>query len=429
MKLKINHKLKSGALQFTIFIAVLIALLLSALILYAYTFIYMKEQSKGAIDNIRLSAIGIEHLLKQQAFNTDTLNIDFEKKENQNIKVHLSPWGIFEKGYVLSQFRKKEFIKIAIIGSLINSEEDPTLFLQETQNPLTVVGKTTIKGNVYLPSQGIKTGYIAGNSYYGTQLVYGSTNKSTSSLPKLNQSVLESLSIYLKDYKPLTSADYISLEPHKRIAVSFRENTKGSFSKSIIVLQDSEITGNIIIKSDTLIRVKNTALLKDIILIAPIIEIEDGVAGNFQVIASKSITVGKKCRLSYPSALVLYQDNKTNPNVVTGNIFENKIFIDSGSLIRGSILYYQTTEISDFQTQIVLEKEARIKGQVYCNGNFELRGTVSGMVFTKQFMANQAGSIFVNHIYDGVIENENISTVFGGTVLENQPKTVMKWLY
>jgi cytoskeletal protein CcmA (bactofilin family) len=429
LKLKWNLKLRSGALQFTVFVAVLIALLLSALILYAYTFIYMKEQSKGAIENIQLSEIGIEHLLDQQEFNGDTLHIDFIKNENQSVKVHLSPWGVFEKAFVVSQFRKKIFKKIGIIGSLVNSEESPTLFLQETQNPLTVVGKTKIKGNVFLPTQGIKAGYIAGNSYYGSQLVYGSTKKSTSGLPKLNPTTIESLVFDLKAYKPLKAEDYINLETNQRIAVSFKENTKGSYSKNTIVLQNREITGNVIIKSDTLIRVKNTAFLKDIILIAPNVEIEDGVVGNFQVIASRRITVGKMCKLNYPSALALYQDNKTSPSLLSNNVFENKIFIDSGSTIRGSVLYFQTKEKSDFQTQIVLEKEARIKGQVYCNGNFELKGTVSGSVYIKQFIANQAGSIFVNHIYDGVIENENIPIIFGGVIIENEPKTIMKWLY
>lgn len=427
--MKINYKLKSGALQFTVFVAVLIALLLSGLMLYAYTFMYMKEQSKGAIENIQFSDTGIDYLLKQPQINTDTVTIDFVKKGNQTIKVHLSQWGVFEKALTISQFRKKKFIKTAIIGSRINSEESPTLFLQETQNPLTIVGNTSIKGIAYLPSQGVKPGYIAGNSYYGSQLIYGSMQKSTPILPKLGKSVIDVLVFYMKDYKPMSQEDYINLETNQRIINSFKAKTKVAYSKGIIILENREITGNIIIKSDTLIRIKKTALLKDLILIAPIIEIEDGTTGNFQAIASKRITVGKECKLNYPSALVLFQDNKNNPNLVSNNTFDNQIFIDFGTIIKGSVCYFQTKELADFQAQIVLEKETRIKGQVYCNGNFELRGTVSGSVYTKQFVANQAGSIFVNHIYNGMIENENIPIIFGGIVFENEPKTVMKWLY
>ena len=389
----------------------------------------MKEQSKGAIENIQLSDTGIAYLLQQEKISSDTLNLDWGEKENQSLKVHLSQWGIFEKAFTISQFRKKRFEKTALIGSLINSEESPTLFLQETQNPLTIVGNTTIRGIAYLPTQGVKSGYIAGNSYYGSQLIYGSQKKSTPVLPKLNKRVLDVITYYLKEYMPMNQEDFINLETNQRIAVSFKKKTKGGYSKRLIVLENREITGNIIIKSDTLILIKKTAVLKDLILIAPIIEIEEGTTGNFQAIASKRITVGKACKLDYPSALVLFQDNKNHPSEATTIPFDNQIFIESSTVIKGSLCYFQTKELSDFQTQVILEKDARVKGQVYCNGNFELKGTVSGSVYTKQFIANQAGSIFVNHIYNGTIENENIPNKFGGIVLETTPKTIMKWLY
>lgn len=427
--MKLFLKLKSGALQFTVFIAVLIALLLSGLILYAYTFVYMKEQSKGAIENIQLSDTGMAHLLKLEAISEDTATIDFEKKENQTVKIHLSQWGIFEKAYTKSLFRKKVFVKTALIGSLVDSQESPTLFLQETYNPLTVVGNTEIRGIVYLPTQGVKTGYIDGNSYYGSRPVYGIVKKSAATLPNVKKSVIDAISFYLKDFKIGSQEDYINLESNGRIVVSFKEKTKGGYSRDPIILENREITGNVIIKSDTLIRVKKTALLKDLILIAPIIEIEEGTTGNFQAIASQKITVGKGCKLDYPSALVLYQDNKSGPDIQSRTQFDNQIFIDAATTIKGSIYYFQTKEASDFQTQIVLEKEARLKGQVYCAGNFELKGTVSGTVSTRQFIANQSGSIFVNHVYNGIIENENIPNIFGGMIMENERKTVVKWLY
>jgi cytoskeletal protein CcmA (bactofilin family) len=429
VKLKLNHRLKSGALQLTVFIAVLIALLLSGLILYAYTFGYMKEQSKGAIENMRLADTGIDYLLKQQEISIDTLAIDFIKKEHQSVKVHLSQWGIFEKAYTLCQFRKKKFVKIAIIGSLVNSETSATLFLQDTQNPLSLVGNTKINGIAYLPVQGVKTGYIAGQSYYGSQLIYGTIKSSTPSLPQLDKNLLETLLYYLKTYKPPSQQDYITIEANNKTHYSFKEKTKSAYSQEPIILENIEITGNIIIKSDTLIKIRKTALLKDLILIAPIIEIEEGTTGNFQVIASSRITVGKNCELSYPSALVLFQDNKDNRPTISSDKLDNQIYIDSGTTIKGSVCYFQTKELTDFSTQVILESEARVRGQVYCNGNFELRGTVSGSVTTKQFVANQSGSIFVNHIYNGTIENETIARVFGGLLLENEPKTIMKWLY
>ncbi|GAA3774417.1 hypothetical protein [Flavobacterium ginsengiterrae] len=429
--MKLKFKIKSGALQFTVFIAVLIALLLAGLILYAYTFIYMKEQSKGAIENIQIADIGIQSLLEQKELNTDTISIDYLNKENQIIKTHLSQWGVFQKGMTITQFRKKRFIKTAVIGSLLIADKSPTLYLQETHNALTVVGNTKIQGINYLPKQGVNSGYIAGNSYYGSQLIYGKTEKSTSELPKPEKTYLDAISFYIKNYKINREEDYINLNSGRKITNSFKEKTKGFYSENPITIENKILSGNFIIKSETSIKIRKTALLNDVILIAPIIEIEDETAGCFQAIATRKIVMGKKCNLSYPSALLLFQDNKNNisDNTNYNNSRDNQIYVDTGCNIKGSVIYIQTKEIADFQTQIVLEKDSKIKGQVYCNGNFEIKGTVSGCVYTKQFIANQAGSIFVNHVYNASIENENIPHFYGGIILEQEPKTVLKWLY
>lgn len=428
--MKLAVKLKSGALQFAVFVAVVIALLLGGLMLYAYTFGYMKEQSKGAIENIQLADDGINYLLNAQEFNSkDTLAIKLTEKESQTVKVHLSQWGIFQKAFVLTQFRKKKFVKTAILGSLIDAETAPTLFLQDTHNPLTVVGNTSIKGNAFLPEAGVKSGYIAGNSYYGSQLIYGSIKKSIDVLPKLDSEILKGIIFYLKDYKPTNQEDYISIDNAEKTIHSFKEKTKSVYKKEAIVIENQYISGNIIIKSDTLIQVKKTAILKDLILIAPIIEIEDDTKGNFQAIASERISVGKNCDLRFPTALVVYQDNKESLVTYSGNTVEVPIFVDTATSLKGSVCFYQTKEETDFSTQIKIEGQVRIKGHVYCKGNLELKGTVSGAVCTRQFVANQAGSIFVNHLYNAVIENENIPQLYGGLVFEKEPKTVLKWLY
>ncbi|WP_243394143.1 hypothetical protein [Flavobacterium reichenbachii] len=390
----------------------------------------MKEQSKGAIENIQIADIGMQSLLEQKELNLDTAQIDFFKKENQIIKTYLSQWGVFQKGITITQFRKKKFSKAAIIGSVLIADKSPTLYLQDTHNALTVVGNTKIQGIAYLPSQGANSGYIAGNSYYGSQLIYGPIEKSTSELPKPEKSFLDAVNFYLKEYKINDEKDYINLNTGLKIINSFKEKTKGFYSQNSITIENKILSGNIIIKSETSIIIKKTALIKDLILIAPIIQIEDQTIGCFQAIASKKIILGKKCNLSYPSALLLFQDNKNTQDYTNySNLKDNQIFIDTGSTVRGTITYIQTKQTPDFQTQIVLEKDSKIKGQVYCNGNFEIKGTVSGSVLTKQFTANQAGSIFVNHVYNASINTDNIPQVYGGIILEQQPKTILKWLY
>ena len=421
-------KLRSGALQFTVFIGLLIALLLGALVLYAYTFYYMKEQAKGTVAMIQLSNFGIDYVIAAPIVSSDTLQVSLLEEDNKRIQVQLAPWGVFEKAHSKAHFRNKHFVKTAIIGGKFSAETTPVLYLQETQNGLSLVGTTAIKGVAFLPSQGVKTGYIAGNSFYGAKLIDGATEKSKTSLPPLSKNVLASLDELFKT-NPSEQQEMGAVNLVKASVHSFVAATTYWTSKNPIVIENVSVTGNVVIKSAQQINVKASAHLKDVILVAPTVIIEEGTKGVFQVMASKQITVHKNCELSYPSSLVLYQEALDTSQRNTPNSTINQIFIDSGALIRGVVLYYNKKEVSNFDTAIKIESRATVKGQVYCNGNIDLQGSVSGTVLTKQFLANQGGSIYVNHIYNGKINNDALPTTYGGLLFEQQPKTIMKWLY
>lgn len=430
MKLNWKNKLHSGALQFTIFIAVIIALLLAGIILLASTHKYFVEQSKAIVDNIQLADTGIEVLLKQELIISDTLEVPLlDSRENQTINVHLSNWGVFQKAYVKTRHRKKEFIKCSLLGANLKSIDRPAIYLNETHNPLAVVGNTRIEGDAILPEQGIRSGNISGNSYYGTQLIYGKVSKSNPELPKLRYDYKQQLQYYLNQYEPSNSNNFIALGKKNKIVNSFKDPVKGYFSTSPIILENVSIYGNIIIRSTEKIVVKKTANLKDIILVAPIIVIEDYVNGNFQAIADTSIKIGANCLLSYPSALVILE--KENSTSLSPDEFNKKIFVDADSEIKGSICYFKTqNQGRDFKTNIFIGNRSLVKGEIYCEGNLELKDcTVEGTVYTKYFVSNEGHTTFVNHLYNTTINSNKLPEVYGGILFDNQSKSVMKWLY
>lgn len=430
MKFNWKHKLRSGALQFTVFISVVIALILAGVILLAYTHRFFIEQSKAIVDNIQLADSGIESVKTQQMISNDTVSLLLpEFREQQLVETNLSHWGIFEKAFVKSTHRSKRFLKCALMGTGLKTIDRPALYLIESFNPLAVVGNTKIKGNVILPLQGVRSGNISGNSYYGTQLIYGDIHKSDTILPKLKYDYKPQLKYYLNEYEPQNVSDFIPLGQGGQITNSFKASGKGYFSKVPLVLKNTSICGNIIIRSSESITVRNTAILKDIILSAPIIIIEDGVNGNFQAIADTTIKIGKDCSLFYPSALIMVE--KENRPEVLSNEFGNKIFVDTGSVIRGSICYFDTKRGDrDFKVNIFIGIGSFVKGEIYCEGNLELKGSnVVGTVYTKNFVANESGSTFVNHLYNASINSEELPESFGGILFENRSKSVMKWLY
>lgn len=420
-----KHKLVSGALQFTIFIGVVIALLLAALIMLTYSHNFFILQSKSAVENFQLANTGMNYILQNSPITADTLVIQELNDENQSVEIEVSQWGIFEKGIVKTTNRKKIFYKSALIGSQIDTQNRPSVYLQENLKPLVLVGNTTIKGLTFLPEQGVRPGYIGNQGYSRKKLTEGMIRKSNFNLPELKAGYQDHLRNFL-DIQNFNEKNYLSERQKNNCTISFLKPTMRWIEEGEIILNNNILTGNIIIKSEKLIRVNKSVILKDVILIAPIIEIEDQVAGSFQAIATKKIWVGKQCRLNYPSALVLFQKDVIMTNT---DVNDDQIFIDSNSEIKGSVCSLIKIKENDFESHIILNKNSVIKGEIYCQGNLEFSGKLIGSVFTKQFIVKRMGGIFVNYIYDGQIGSEDLNESFCGILLNNYKSGIVKWMY
>jgi cytoskeletal protein CcmA (bactofilin family) len=427
MKKLLKYKVFSGALQFTIFIGVLIAILLAGLMMLQNSHYFFIQQSKATPENLQLLNSGINYLLKQDKPILDTLELEGLSNPNQKVAVQLSQWGVYEKAIVKTSFRKSVFYKSALLGSKIENTKRANLYLQDSFKPLTLVGNTILKGNLSIPNQGINAGYIANESFYGQQLFQGKTNKSSIILPKLKKNYKETIAQFLTNNN-FNENNYIATQDLPKYTNSFLKPTKIYYSKSIIELNNNQLSGNIIIKSDEAIRVQKGSLLENIILIAPIVTVENQVVGNFQIIASKNISIGKNCKLNYPSALVLLQEQENNANPNTA-VLESQITVDENTEIRGTICYFKSIKENDFKTQLILNKTAILKGEVYCQGNFELKGKVVGSVYTEQFIANAVGSVFINYLYNAQIVNDNFPENYCGILFENNTKGVAQWIY
>lgn len=338
-------------------------------------------------------------------------------------------WGIFDIATIITTKGNELFSKTALLGGSL--KEKPALYLADQFQPLVVVGGTKIDGKVYLPEQGIKRGSIAGHSYQGSQLIYGSIAQSTNKLPELKN--LE----YMRNIKEYLLANagniFVELNDEKKVINSFDQPTNVIGSSSPFHLQYVELTGNIIIYSDSKITVYPSAKLQDVILIAPGIEVKDGVQGNFQAFAEKKIIVGKNCIIKYPSAFLLIESNTSNTQGLALNPDHediNQIIIDENSDIRGIVAFISKEIIgsSNYKPQIVIEENATIMGEVYCNGNIELKGIVKGSVYANGFIANQFGGIYKNHIYNGQIVSSENPIQYSGLVFNNSKQTVAKWL-
>ncbi len=421
-----NNTLKAGALQYTIFIAVVIALLIFAFISLTYLQQHFKNKASLYKQVIHNTNLAINYMATKKTTYNQPVEIQFTENPTEHTFIEKKHWGVFDLVTTTSTIQKETFTKNAFLGGYL--QERPSLYVQDNNQPLVVVGNTKIEGITYLPKQGVKRGTIAGNSYTGTQLIYGSIQLSKPKLPALkNNDYLKRLS-----QGTLQISNSVSLELNENIELqnSFNKPTQYFYSNSTISLRDVKLSGNIIIQSSTLIKVYPSALLADIIIVAPKIQILENVTGNFQAFASKEILIAKNCTLHFPSSILIYEKKKSTsihrPEPTTEI---DHIEIQTGTNIDGVVGFLSDNKTNTFKPQILQESNTTIKGEVYCNGNFELKGTVIGSVFTKGFISNQFGSIYQNHVYNGNILTTNFPEKYSGFLIEKSTKNVVKWLY
>ena len=422
-------KLKSAALQLTLFIAVVISILLMGFVLLLHTHKQFQIQTDFMVEATQNTDIGIDYAMRHTIFLKDTISVPLDETTDNTLKIYRDFWGIFERIFVVSHVKNTYFQKTALLGAKSKDQNRTALYLEETNKPLVVVGDTKIEGLVYLPKQGVKTGTIGGHHYTGSQLIYGPIKPATS-LPKIASAVIEQIESIALLSDEILESQFIHIKPGKLYKNSFEKPVLCFYSKDKIDLNDMQLTGHFVVQSKTKITVKASSVLKDIVLIAPEIEIKNNVTGTFQAFATQKLQVGTAVQLEYPSALIL---NKINFSGNTANSSGQKekpsLYIGDYSTIKGPLIYLGSESSNTFKTQVGIDAKALVIGELYCTQNTELKGRVYGSVFSKNFIANQFGSIYINHIYNGKINSHQLPKNYVGLLFETDKKEVLKWLY
>ena len=419
----LGSKLKAGALQLTLFIAVVITLLLTAFIVLVHTHKQFYTHTNFTIQTARNTNIGIQKALMHEMPLNNATYINLDDGDYKNLEVHRTYWGIFEKVTSVATIKKNKFQKTALIGGIQPEFNKTALYLEDHNKPLVLVGNTKIEGVVYLPKEGVKSGNISGQSYYNPQFIYGEM-KTANKLPDIFYQTITQLETLEYELGKIPEKQFFSNQDGKIFTNSFLNPTQVLFSDTLIQLHNNSIIGNIIIRSRTKIVVEATTTLKDVVLIAPEIEIKDHTSGTFQAIATKKINVGNNCKLNYPSALVLNKDQSLSQQQPY-----NEITIEDKTIVEGVVLYYNTSMETSYKPQAIINEDVEVIGEVYCKGNLELKGTVFGSVFTSHVVATHSGSVYQNHIYNGIITIKELPQHYVGLSFENSQKGIMKWLY
>lgn len=407
--------LKANALFYAICIMLVIAMLCSIFILYAY----LKRSELlilEAREQLNLNIQSAINLLSSpdENFEWEVFTpIDLFGEGKDSVLIYKKKWGVFELASLHASIGKLQDSRQILFGSKPSGIYQSALYLVDNNKPLSLCGSTVIKGNCYLPKSGVKRAYIEGQNFVGKELIQGTVKQSENKLPMPDQTILNYIHS-LPSQAMQSSIEDLS----DSLFQSFSMPTTYYHSTNSITL-DHFIKGNIIIVSNTGIQIRSNAKLEDIILFAPEITIDPYFEGNLQIFATKNITVGSYSKFSYPSALILAsKDQKENTSLT----------INSYASIKGMVMAFAQVNTN---STILIDQHATIEGSVYTNNTLIHKGTVYGNVICNKFLLQTPSSIYDNHLLNAVIDYSKLPGMYLGAInTENvQSKGVVKWMY
>lgn len=393
--------LAARTLIYAILISLIIAIISGALVSLSYS---QRMLQWRAIEQERLyqnahSAIQLAMSLEQPLAKT---SLSLYGDANDQVFLTKQYWGLFDLVIAESYIKDRTYLdstsKVALLGTTLASKWQHTLYLADQNYPLVLAGDTKIQGTAYLPDEGVKGGYIAGQPYRGKKKIYGTTKKSDRQLPNIQAAKLASLENAF-DLAGNTIVQDSLVQSFRKAPLVIRQK--------IISLDHQLLKGNVILIADSLIQFGNNCQVENILAFAPVIEFQSGFEGSLQAFARQLLWVGETCQFYYPSVLGLLQQKNIPRADQKGEL---GIQIASNTTVQGLIFAQKTS--TDYVPKVQIAPNALIQGQIYCNADLDIRGRVEGNTMVWRSFVKTRSGYYQNYIMNAQLDYSALSKGF-----------------
>lgn len=387
--------IRASAISYAIVFALFIGLLASSVFFIFSTQKRIEISHTGQEQLLLDSYQGIQLGLQKVKVND---SLQFIHLSGDTSIIHKSIWGSYFLVTSKTYKNQRSITRSALIGSEFE-ESLPSLVVRNGSDGLRICGETYIEGTAFLPNKRVELAYIGGKNYSNSQLVYGEIQDIKEL--KLNLSRI---------FENVTPKDFTGNRipksfDYKDTTVSFLE--KGIYYQSLDAIQlRSKLEGKIIVQSFDSLVIYREAKLNNVILIAPKIYIKQGFRGNLQAYASECIVLEDSVTLSYPSTLILNEQNSSTTNHM------HSISLGCNSSVLGGVLL--TTQHYDFRKQpkLTIQKDALVAGIVFNCGITEIYGSIIGSLNTAETLTITGGGSYTNHLLDAIISTKRLPRDF-----------------
>lgn len=425
MKIFITKKLAAGSLYYTIILAFIVYLFISFCFLYVYlngSLIDKKiitDQKETLIESTLLSLFNSGQL--EQLGGVKKVRI-FDDIAHE-VDVSMSYWGAYKLVSARINIDSSETEKYALVGDELSESDKISIYLPNNDKSLTLAGKSEIHGKCYLPRFGISTSTSRDHFFEGILPEVPEINKSLNTLPALPVQILSSLcKITQPSERPDSVSQLNEYDGVTSVYRQFNQSTLKIIANGTARIENMSFAGNIILQSDSLFVVSNSAYLNDVIVTAPYIVLERGFVGNAQFIATKSILVQDYCHLEMPSTLAIIS------NTIKDKKITKQIEIGDNSIITGLILLIGKE--SNNMSRIILHPTSKVYGQIYTDRMVEHCGSVFGSIYCSQFYYKSDNRDYFNFLNNAITDVGKLPPEYLGFTCRDSAIThdIIKWL-
>lgn len=328
-------------------------------------------------------------------------------EENQaDIQIKRDYWGAFQTVKISATHPRSSSSMCFLLGDDFKRTDPTALYFVDNNRYLSVSGKTQIIGDAYLPNSGFRVVSVGGVGFSGKTPVTGTLKLSGNKLPDPDSKYIRYLDLtfnhntYDKDYVHTFEQALLK----GKMVNSFANPTMHIVSNNAIFFDSGfALDGNIIVKSNKKITIDKNAQLNNVLLLSPSIEIMDGYKGSNQFFASDSLVVGKNVKLVYPGYIGLYNTTQKPCS----------LWVGKGSVIEGGAFAYQKRQVTN-SPYVLMDQGSHLIGQMYCNGQLEIKSNVTGSIYTNAFFLGGDNAEYNNLLLNVKIDFKGLPEDFSG---------------